>query len=188
MGRLFLKIQALHRAGIAPPVFWSRQPLGNADGRKTGLVLSNGFRQHGCVKFAFGVLCGLGWLGGLGMSPLHAEEKTNDTSRISAVRNQVQASGGGSNRVVDVGDPVRAGEAVKTGEQGLVELKGQGDTAVRIGEKSSASFDATNRQVKVDQGTVLIHAPEKEGPVQITAGGVTVTVEEEGSGEKKAKK
>jgi ferric-dicitrate binding protein FerR (iron transport regulator) len=118
---------------------------------------------------------------------LWGEEVSSGDSKITAVRNQVETAGSGTNRMADVGDSVRAGEAVKTGEQSLVELKGKGDTTVRIGDKSAMSFDATNRQVKLDQGTVLIHAPEKEGPVQITAGGVTVTVEEE-SGEKKERK
>lgn len=112
------------------------------------------------------------------ISRLPAQESKEGDPRITAVRNQVQTTGGGTNRVADVGDPVHAGEAVKTGNQGLAELKGQGDTTVRIGEKTRAAFDPTNRQVKVDQGTVLIHAPAKEGPMKVEAGGVTITVEE----------
>lgn len=129
------------------------------------------------ILFFAGVV-GCGW-----ESVLLAEEKPEENPRITAVRNQVETSSSGTNRTADVGDPVRAGEAVKTGNQGLAELKGQGDTTVRIGEKTRAAFDPTNRQVKIDQGTVLIHAPAKEGPMKVEAGGVTITVEESPSTE-----
>ena len=119
-------------------------------------------------------------LAGMGMSvtgSVDAEEKTNGCPRITAVRNQVQSTGNGTNRAADVGDSLGAGETVKTGDRGLAELKGGGDTTVRVGENSRASLDPTNRQVKVEEGTVLIHAPAKEGPMKIEAGGVTITVE-----------
>lgn len=113
-----------------------------------------------------------------GWHSLAAEESEESEPRITAASNRVETTGTGTNRVVDFGGSVRSGETVKTGGQALAELKGQGGTTVRVGENSLASFDPTNRQVKVEQGTVLIHAPAKEGPMKVEAGGVTVTVEE----------
>jgi ferric-dicitrate binding protein FerR (iron transport regulator) len=135
-------------------------------------------RQDLRMMRLLGVLCAWAMLENWGISQTEGEAKTNGNAKITAVRNQVERDGTGTNRAADVGDTVRAGELVKTGEQGLAELKGEGDTTVRIGEKSRATFDPTNRQVKVDQGTVLIHAPAKEGPMKVEAGGVTITVEE----------
>lgn len=141
------------------------------------------------MKSWLGMLLGLAGVGMLVTGPADAEEKTNGNPRITAVRNQVQSTGIGTNRAADVGDSLGSEEAVKTGEQGLAELKGGGETTVRVGENSRASLDPTNRRVKVEEGTVLIHAPAKEGPMKVEAGGVTITVEPDESqtreGEKK---
>lgn len=130
------------------------------------------------MRMARVTFCACFVLGNLGINLLMAETQTNGLAKVTAVRNQLQTGGAGTNRTVAVGDGVPAGERVKTGQQGLAELKGQGETTMRVGENSRASFDPTNRQVKVDQGTVLIHAPAKEGPLKVEAGGVTITVEE----------
>ena len=107
---------------------------------------------------------------------LRAEEPS-EGAKVTAARSQVQKSQAGTNAAVDVGHEVRAGETVQTGEQGLVELKGKDNTTVRAGEKSQVSYDAEQRKVKVDKGTVLIHADPKDGPIQVQAGDTVIKVE-----------
>ncbi|NBS14835.1 MAG: hypothetical protein EBT57_08545 [Verrucomicrobia bacterium] len=121
------------------------------------------------------ILCSLAGMW-LAMAGARAEE-TNAGVRITAVRNQVEKSTGATNHPADVGHVVQSGEAVTTGSQGLVEMKGQGDTTVRVGEKSKVSYDEKQRTVQVDQGTVLIHADPKEGPMKVQSGGMTLQVD-----------
>ena len=104
-------------------------------------------------------------------------EETNAGVRITAVRNQVEKSTGATNHPADVGHVVQSGEAVTTGSQGLVEMKGQGDTTVRLGEKSQVSYDGNQRTVQVDKGTVLIHAGPNDGPIEVQSGGTTLQVD-----------
>ena len=111
-----------------------------------------------------------------GICGLQAEDSAG-ASKVTAVRNQVQKSQTATNLAADVGHEVRSGEKVQTGEQGLVELKGKDNTTVRAGEKSQVSYDAEQRKVKVDKGTVLIHADPKDGPIQIQAGDTVIEVQ-----------
>ena len=86
-----------------------------------------------------------------GICGLQAEDSAG-TSKVTAVRNQVQKSQTATNLAADVGHEVRSGEKVQTGEQGLVELKGKDNTTVRAGEKSQVSYDAEQRKVNIGCG------------------------------------
>lgn len=105
-------------------------------------------------------------------------EPTNPGTQITAVRNEVRKGTGSTNQTADVGHSVKSGEAVTTGSQGLAEIKGAGDTTLRLGEKSRVSLDSDTQTVQVHEGTVLIQTSPSNGPVQVTAGGVQITVEE----------
>ena len=120
------------------------------------------------------LLCLAGWL--FVLLAGRAEE-TNAGVRITAVRNQVEKSSGTTNRPADVGHEIKPGQAVTTGSQGLAEIKGQGDTTVRVGEKSRVAYDEKERTVQVEQGTVLIHADPKQGPMKVQSGDMTLEVD-----------
>lgn len=106
-------------------------------------------------------------------------------TKITAVRNQVTKSGEGTNSPTDVGHAVKSGEAVVTGEQGLVELKSTDATTVRAGEKSRVAYDPKDRTVKLDRGTVVVDTPDEGGPVKINLGGATYTITTEKSDQAK---
>ena len=110
-----------------------------------------------------------------------ALSQTEDTTKITAVRNQVAKDAGGTNQVTDVGHEVKPGETVVTGEQGLVEIKSTDSTTVRAGEKSRVSYDPSKRTVKLDQGIVVVDTPAGEEPVKIDVGGATYTISTESS-------
>jgi len=107
--------------------------------------------------------------------------------KITAVRNQVTQSAGGTNAPADVGHVVNPGEAVETGPQGLAELKSSESTSLRIGENSRVAFDPTNRTVKLDQGTVVVDTPSDGEPLKIKCGGVVFTLTSEESDQAKMK-
>lgn len=107
---------------------------------------------------------------------LQAEEQAGE-AKVTAVRNQVEKTQGGTNQAIDVGHGVRAGEPIQTGAQGLVEVKDPKGGTVRMGENSRASYDSSTRKVQVDKGTVLIQADPKNGPIQVESGGVKIEVE-----------
>ena len=108
-------------------------------------------------------------------------------TRITAVRNQVRQNSGGTNAPADVGQALKPGEVVETGEQGLVEIKSTDATTVRMGEGSRAVYDPRDRIVKLDRGTVVVDAPSDGEPVKIDLGGVTYTVTTEETDRSKLK-
>lgn len=114
---------------------------------------------------------------------LWAQEQAE--TKITAVRNQVTKSSEGTNAPTDVGHAVKPGEAVVTGEQGLVELKSTDATTVRAGEKSRVAYDPKDRTVKLDRGTVVVDTPDEGGPVKINLGGATYTITTEKSDQAK---
>lgn len=78
--------------------------------------------------------------GGWPDNQLGAEESLEESPKITAIRNQVKTTGSGVNRSANAGDTVVAGQAAKTGEQGLAELKGKGETTARVGGKMPGFF------------------------------------------------
>ena len=112
----------------------------------------------------------------LWLSPWAEAEKTNGGSKVTAVRGQIAKNGLGGGQKADVGDTVESGERVVTEKDGLVELQTKNATTVRLGEKSSASFDPDQRKVKLDEGSMVVHAPPGGGPLTLEVGGVIYTL------------
>jgi hypothetical protein len=136
-----------------------------------------GFGQIIVVWLGNNFFAGPGIICLLAFAPVVAEETNSPTNKITAIRNQVSKSGVGTHQNVDVGHVVKSGESVVTGDQGLAELQSRDSTTIRVGEKSTASYDSQQRKVILQRGTLLVNAPPDGDPLKIEVGGVTYTVD-----------
>ena len=95
------------------------------------------------------------------------------SSKITAVRNTVSHKGSAGSKDADVGQTVSQGESVMTKESSLAEITAEDNSIIRLGAHSVFSYSSKERMVKLEKGSMLMHAPPGNGGATIESGGVT---------------
>ena len=95
------------------------------------------------------------------------------SSKITAVRNAVSHKGSAGSKDADVGQTVTQGESVMTKESSLAEITAEDNSIIRLGAYSVFSYSSKERMVKLEKGSMLMHAPPGNGGATIESGGVT---------------
>ena len=92
---------------------------------------------------------------------------------IRDVRLLVARSG---SRPAALNDPVRAGQAVRTGAGSRAELTFPDSTITRLGENSIFSYGQDAKEFDLSNGAALIAVPKESGPVRINTAATTASV------------
>ena len=86
------------------------------------------------------------------------------------------ANGTKSATPAKINDSLKASDLVRTGPDSRAELTAPDQTITRVGANSVFSFEASGRNLRLEQGSVLFHPPGGAGGGTITSGGTTAAV------------
>ncbi|MEK0446688.1 MAG: hypothetical protein RLZZ399_2009, partial [Verrucomicrobiota bacterium] len=75
-----------------------------------------------------------------------------------------------------VGDALIPPNVLRTGVDSRAELKAPDETVTRVGSNTVFSFDASNRDIQLNKGSVLFHSPAGKGGGNIKTSGATASV------------
>src|SRR2546423_6120380 len=73
-------------------------------------------------------------------------------------------------------DVVKAPDRVRTGAESRTELTAPDDTITRIGANTVFSFEAKDRVLNLEKGSLLFHSPKGAGGGTIKSGGASAAV------------
>lgn len=75
-----------------------------------------------------------------------------------------------------VGDVVNGKTSLQTGRRSRSELRFEDNTITRIGSNSIFSFDQGSRDLRLEQGTILLNVPRRAGGARIRTATVTAAI------------
>lgn len=118
-------------------------------------------------------LFGLLWIGA---TLCEAAPLTSAT--VTETKNDVryQAATAGE-RSAKLQDTMTGADVLRTGERSLAEIEFNDKTITRLGSKSVFSFEANNREFRVDKGLALICMPKGAGGGRIVTAAITAAIE-----------
>lgn len=100
-----------------------------------------------------------------------------DRAEITRILNQVQIlSPDAAPREAHLHQVVRSEQGVLTGEGSRTELRFTDQTLARLGANTVFTFDSRNRELKVEQGAMLLQVPEGLGNTRVTSRSVTAAI------------
>lgn len=118
----------------------------------------------------------VGMLAALLFGPSATAESTKEAHVTQVVREVDLLPNKKEVRPAAVNDPVREGEAVRTGDKSRSELTFADLTISRLGANSIFSFNKAGRDVQLNAGSILLRVPKDSGGAGIHTSAVTVAV------------
>lgn len=108
-----------------------------------------------------------------------AQEMPPREARITERLNEVayREARADTERSAQVGDTVRGGDIVRTGDRSLAELEFDTRAVTRLGSRSIFTFEPQRREFHVRQGITLISVPRGTGGGQIITAAITAAIE-----------
>ncbi len=102
---------------------------------------------------------------------------TLQSAKVTRVYNDVKIySPGASAKAARIGNTVSGRTSLQTGRNSRSELQFQDNTLTRIGQNSVFSFQQGSRNLKLDQGTLLLQVPKRAGDARIHTATVTAAI------------
>lgn len=100
------------------------------------------------------------------------------TAKFSQVVNQVEIvrEGGNTRKAAALNDLLNAPEGVRTGPKSRAELIFPDETVTRVGANTVMTFSSQEREVNLQQGTVIFHSPQGKGGGVIKTAAATAAV------------
>jgi hypothetical protein len=99
-------------------------------------------------------------------------------SKLTQVVNDVQiiSTASQTKKVATVNDIFSMPDVLRTGAASRAELVASDETVTRVGANTIFSFDAANRTIDLQQGSLLFHSPHGKGGGTIHTGSATASV------------
>lgn len=111
----------------------------------------------------------------LGLSRFAVAAEKKD-ARVTQVIRDVRLLAKNNARPASVNDPVREGQAVRTGDESRAELTFTDQTLTRLGANTVFSFGENAKEFDLASGAVLLCVPKSAGTVKINTAAATAAV------------